>query len=114
MEQMRDVYRVAEERGILDQFLLVPVSLFRDSRYVGVSNPSKLLYVLMLARLYADPHEDGAGNTYILYPLREVCENLNCTTPTAVQYIEELEHWGLIKRGKKRNGFASRFYLMLF
>lgn len=88
MGQVMDVYRFAEKEGILDGFLLVPVSLFHDDKLAGISNPSKLLYVLMLARLYADPKEDKDGHIYITYTLREISGDLNCTTPTAMHYIE--------------------------
>lgn len=94
--------------------LLVPKVLFKDERYCSLSTTAKVLYSLMLDRLkYAAQNRwiDQKGKLYVIYPKREMINDLNSTRYRVDYAVSELKSMGNMVRIVKDNGRPNRFYI---
>ena len=92
----------------------------KDESFKGISNTAKLVYGMLLDRMALSVKNgwlDDTGRVYIYYSVDELCEDLNCSKPTVVKLLAELDSVkgiGLIE--KKRQGFGKpdRIYVKNF
>ena len=97
-------------------FYRLPKALITDPRFNDVSNNAKLLYGLMLDRMSLSAKNgwfDEENRVYIKYAVATIMEDLNCSKPTAVGMIRELQNIGLIDV-VQQNGFANIIYVKNF
>lgn len=97
-------------------FYRLPKALITDPRFKDVSNNAKLLYGLMLDRMSLSAKNgwfDEENRVYIKYVVATIMEDLNCSKPTAVGMIKELQNIGLIDV-VQQNGFANIIYVKNF
>lgn len=97
-------------------FYRLPKALITDPRFKDVSNNAKLLYGLMLDRMSLSAKNgwfDEENRVYIKYAVATIMEDLNCSKPTAVGMIKELQNIGLIDV-VQQNGFANIIYVKNF
>lgn len=92
-------------------FYRVPRLLIKDERFKGLSSDAKLLYGLMLDRMFLSMKNgwlDDENRAYIIYTVDAIMEDLGCAKATCVKIMKELDTEngiGLIE--KKRRGLGK-------
>lgn len=100
-------------------FLPMPYMLIDHPAYKELGAGEKILYTLMLNRLSlsgrnSDKFTDRKGRLYIIYTVQHVCQDMNCSKPTAVKYLENLTKIGLIERVRQGQGKPAITYIKDF
>lgn len=101
-------------------FFRIPKILITDKRYKDLSIAAKMLYGLMLERMSLSRKNkwlDEENRVYIVYSIEKVAEDLNCSPPTAVKAMAELDSVkgiGLIERKKRGQGNPDIIYVKNF
>ena len=75
-------------------FVRVPKLLLQHEAFQRISSEAKLLYSLLLDRVglsHKNGWRDKQNRIYIIYPIAEVMEEMNCGKNKAVQLLDELE-----------------------
>lgn len=99
------------------QFYTIPKRLILDPEFKGISLGSKVLYGMLLDRtmLSLKNHWLGEENrVYIIYPIDEICTDLNVTKPTSIKFLTELKEIGLIEAKRQGRGSPSIIYVKKF
>lgn len=102
-----------------DQFAFyrIPRLLIKDPHFKGLSSDAKLLYGLMLDRMALSMKNhwlDNENRAYIIYSISNVMEDINCSKPTCVKIMKELDSFGLIERKRKGLGKPDIIYVKNF
>ena len=99
-------------------FVRVPKILLQHEFYQRISPEAKLLYSLLLDRVslsHRNGWKDKANRIYIIYPIAEIMEEMNCGKNKAVQLLDELEQKaGLIERKRQGLGKPNMIYVKSF
>lgn len=101
-------------------FFRMPKILFQDKKFASISCEAKLLYGIMLDRMSLSRKNgwlDEKERVYIIFTVDEIMEMINCSKPTAVKILAELDTGsgvGLIERQRKRFNCPSRIYVKNF
>ena len=99
-------------------FVRVPKLLLQHEAYQRISPEAKLLYSLLLDRVglsHKNGWKDKENRIYIIYPIAEVMEEMNCGKNKAVQLLDELEQKaGLIERKRQGLGKPNLIYVKSF
>lgn len=99
-------------------FVRVPKLLLQHETYQRISSEAKLLYSLLLDRVglsHKNGWRDKQNRIYIIYPIAEVMEEMNCGKNKAVQLLDELEQKaGLIERKRQGLGKPNLIYVKSF
>lgn len=98
-------------------FYRIPRLLIKDEHFKGLSSDAKLLYGLMLDRMTLSMRNhwlDDSNRAYIVYSLNNVMEDINCSKPTCVKIMKELDSFGLIERKRKGLGKPDIIYVKNF
>ena len=99
-------------------FVRVPKLLLQHESYQRISSEAKLLYSLLLDRVglsHKNGWRDKQNRIYIIYPIAEVMEEMNCGKNKAVQLLDELEQKaGLIERKRQGLGKPNLIYVKRF
>lgn len=91
--------------------------LIKDQHFKGLSSDAKLLYGLMLDRMALSMKNhwlDNENRAYIIYSISNVMEDINCSKPTCVKIMKELDSFGLIERKRKGLGKPDIIYVKNF
>lgn len=99
-------------------FVRVPKLLLQHEAYQRISSEAKLLYSLLLDRVslsHKNGWKDKQNRIYIIYPIAEIMEEMNCGKNKAVQLLDELEQKaGLIERKRQGLGKPNLIYVKSF
>ena len=101
-------------------FYKIPVLLFKDDRFKGISSDAKLLYSLLLARMSLSVKNgwiDDENRVYIYFTAKEVMEELNVGSEKCTRIFAELDSekgCGLIIRKRQGQGKPDMLYVMNF
>ena len=99
-------------------FVRVPKILLQHETYQRISSEAKLLYSLLLDRVgisLRSGWKDKQDRVYIIYPIAEIMEEMNCGKNKAVQLLDELEQKaGLIERKRQGLGKPNLIYVKSF
>lgn len=98
-------------------FYRIPRLLIKDQHFKGLSRDAKLLYGLMLDRMALSMKNhwlDNENRAYIIYSISNVMEDINCSKPTCVKIMKELDSFGLIERKRKGLGKPDIIYVKNF
>ena len=99
-------------------FVRIPKLLLQHESYQRISSEAKLLYSLLLDRVglsHKNGWRDKQNRIYIIYPIAEVMEEMNCGKNKAVQLLDELEQKaGLIERKRQGLGKPNLIYVKSF
>ena len=93
---------------------MLPKALFSSERYASVPADAKLLYALLLDRRSLSEKngwKDENGDTFLYYPITEICAAIGCGHCKAASLIHALEQAELLRRKKCGLGRADRFYV---
>ena len=91
--------------------------LIKDQHFKGLSSDAKLLYGLMLDRMALSMKNhwlDNENRAYIIYSISNVMDDINCSKPTCVKIMKELDSFGLIERKRKGLGKPDIIYVKNF
>ena len=101
-------------------FFRIPKQLFSDPTFKHVSAEAKILYGLLLDRMSLSKKSgwaDEEDRVYIVFPLEEIQEQLDCCREKAIKLLNELEEVkgiGLIERVRRGLGQPSIIYVKDF
>lgn len=98
-------------------FYRIPRLLIKDQHFKGLSSDAKLLYGLMLDRMALSMKNhwlDNENRAYIICSISNVMEDINCSKPTCVKIMKELDSFGLIERKRKGLGKPDIIYVKNF
>lgn len=98
-------------------FYRIPRLLIKDPHFKRLSSDAKLLYGLMLDRMALSMKNhwlDNENRAYIIYSISNVMEDINCSKPTCVKIMKELDSFGLIERKRKGLGKPDVIYVKNF
>ena len=93
-------------------FIKVPKAMIKDSAFASLSLASRLLYGLLLDRMNLSMKNkwlDDENRVYIIYQITEIMEDLGVSKKKAIEFLQELEKFGLVE--KRRRGFGLPNYL---
>ena len=98
----------------------IPRVLFTGQQFKGLSIGAKMLYGLLLDRMYLSSRNgwyDDQGRVYIYYPVEEIEETMGCGHSKAVRLLAELDEVkgiGLIERIRQGLGKPAKIYVKQF
>ena len=98
-------------------FIRVPKAMMKDSAFASLSLPSKLLYGLLLDRMNLSMKNkwfDEENRVYIIYQISEIMEDLAISKKKAIEYLQELEKFGLVEKKRRGLGLPSYLYVKSF
>ena len=101
-------------------FYRIPKVMFTEERFKNLSCEAKVLYGLMLDRMSLSTKNgwmDEEGRVYIVFPLADIRELIQCSKQTAVNLVHELDTEqgiGLIEKSRPGLGKANVFYVKNF
>lgn len=101
-------------------FYRIPKILFTSDCFKILSCESKVLYGLLLDRMSLSVKNrwfDEVDRVYIIFPLEEVCELMNCAKQKAIKMMAELDSTkgiGLIEKKRLGLGKANVIYVKNF
>jgi len=101
----------------LYSFYRIPKQLLTDEAYAGLSVESKLLYGMMIDKMGLSMKNkwiDEDDRVYVVYPISEIQEELNVSKKKAMEYLNELERFGLVTKKVRGLGLPSLLYPMNF
>ena len=90
------------------QMIYIPKRLFSSHAYSKLSAKAKVLYALLLG---SSEREGMTKPLYSDYSIREICDDLCCSSNEAAELLTELSMYKLIAYGKDRiivNDFEER------
>ena len=91
-------------------FIRIPKELFRNPYYGSLSPESRMLYGFLLDRMNlswanGDKWRNSQGEPFVIFPLAEIQQRLNCGKNKAVALLKKLEAQNLIRRDRpKKDG----------
>ena len=98
------------------QFFQLPVQLYTDEKYRGLSQNSKVAYAIFRnqAQLsFRNGFFEKNGDIYIYYSWKKLEEVMNISRGTVQKILKELEEIGLIERCKQFYNSASKIYVKM-
>ena len=99
------------------QFYRIPKLLITSDQFKDVSAEAKLLYGLLLDRMAVSMKNhwlDEQNRAYIIYPIKEIAEDLSISQRKTSDYLSELEQFGLIEKKQRGQGKPSILYVKNF
>jgi len=98
-------------------FIRVPKAMMKDDAFASLSLASKLLYGLLLDRMNLSMKNkwfDDENRVYIIYQITEIMEDLGISKKKAIEYLQELEKFGLVEKKRRGLGLPSYLYVKSF
>ena len=98
-------------------FIKIPRMLLLDSTFAPLSIQSKLLYGVLLDRMGLSMRNgwfDEENRVYIIYQISEIQDDLGFSKRKAIDYLTELEKFGLVEKKRRGRGIPSILYIKSF
>lgn len=98
-------------------FIRIPRTMLTDKMFAELSLQAKVLYGLLLDRMGLSMKNgwvDKDNKVYIIYQIAEIQEDLGFSKKKAIDYLAELETFGLIEKKRRGLGLASIIYVKSF
>ncbi len=103
------------------RFLRLPYVLITDREHFGkLSYGAKILYAMLLERMNLSRENkwfDDENSVYIIFTIDEISEKMNCSNPTAIKMLQELDDEsgvGLISKKRQGAGHPTIIYVKKF
>ncbi|MBQ4645181.1 MAG: replication initiator protein A [Clostridia bacterium] len=97
-----------------DYFIILPLKLFCEEKYAGLSANAIILYCLFLNRtkfsMQNKNFKDEKG-VFIHYSTKQMTTHLRCSVNSAKKTLRELEKAELIKKEYQQNGLPIKIYV---
>jgi predicted transcriptional regulator len=88
-----------------------------DGIFSELSVQAKLVYGMLLDRMSVSLKNrwlDEQNRAYIIYPVKDIAEDLKISLRKAIDYLTELENFGLIEKKQRGQGKPSIIYVKNF
>lgn len=98
-------------------FIRIPRVLLVDPLFAPLTIQSKLLYGVLLDRMGISMRNgwfDELNRVYIIYQISEIQEDLGFSKKKAIDYLTELEIFGLVEKKRRGRGLPSILYIKSF
>lgn len=98
-------------------FIRIPRVLLVDQMFSPLSIQAKLLYGVFLDRMGISMRNgwfDEKNRVYIIYQISEIQEDLGFSKKKAIDYLTELEQFGLVEKKRRGRGLPSILYIKSF
>ena len=98
-------------------FIRIPRTLLLDDMFSSLSLPAKVLYSVLLDRMSLSMKNkwfDKENKVYIIYQIAEIQSDLGFSKKKAMDYLAELEKFGLIEKKKRGLGLPNLIYVKSF
>ena len=98
-------------------FIRIPRVLLVDQLFSPLSIQSKILYGVLLDRMGISMRNgwfDELNRVYIIYQISEIQEDLGFSKKKAIDYLTELEQFGLVEKKRRGRGLLSILYVKSF
>lgn len=98
-------------------FIRIPRVLLVDQLFSPLSLQSKILYGVLLDRMGISMRNgwfDELNRVYIIYQISEIQGDLGFSKKKAIDYLTELEQFGLVEKKRRGLGLPSILYVKSF
>lgn len=98
-------------------FIRIPRMLLIEETFSSLTLQSKMLYSVLLDRMTLSMKNgwfDEKNRAYIIYPIAEIMKDLGFSKKKAMDYLNELEAFGLVVKKKRGFGLPSIIYVKSF
>lgn len=98
-------------------FIRIPKAMLTDKTFASLSLQAKMLYGILLDRMGLSMKNgwfDSENKVYIIYQIAEIQEDLGFTKKKAIEYLGELEKFGLVEKKRRGLGLPSILYVKSF
>lgn len=98
-------------------FIRIPWVLLVDQLFAPLSIQAKLLYGVFLDRMGISMRNgwfDEKNWVYIIYQISEIQDDLGFSKKKAIDYLTELEQFGLVEKKRRGRGLPSILYIKSF
>ena len=95
-------------------YVNIPKALIHEEAFSDVSLEAKMLYGLIMERMgmyWKNKWQDEQGRVYVLYPVKEIMEDMNRGETSVGKYLSELEEAKLLERVQSAPGRPCKLYL---
>jgi hypothetical protein len=98
-------------------FVRIPKMMLKDKRFADLSLAAKMLYGLLLDRMNLSMKNgwlDDENRVYIIYQIAEIQEDLGYSKKKSIEFLGELETFGLIEKKRRGLGLSNIVYVKSF
>ena len=98
-------------------FIRIPRVLLVDSLFEPLTIQAKLLYGVLLDRMGVSMRNgwfDEKNRVYIIYQISEIQTDLGFSKKKSIDYLTELEQFGLVEKKRRGRGLPSILYVKSF
>lgn len=98
-------------------FIRIPRMLLTEETFGKLTLQSKMLYSILLDRMTLSMKNgwfDDQNRAFIIYPISEIQSDLGFSKKKAMDYLAELEQFGLVEKKKRGFGLPSIIYVKSF
>ena len=98
-------------------FIRIPRMLLTEKTFSSLTLQSKMLYSVLLDRMSLSMKNawfDEENRVFIIYPITEIQSDLGFSKRKAMDYLSELESFGLVQKKKRGFGLPNIIYVKSF
>lgn len=95
-------------------YVNIPKVLIKEEAFSNVSLEAKMLYGLILEKMgmyRKNKWQDEMGRVYVIYPVKDMMEDMNRSESSIGKYLSELETVNLLERHQDKPGMPCKLYL---
>lgn len=99
------------------QFIMIPRVMYASKEFEGLSYAAKLLYGLLRDKCSLSAKNnwvDENGRVYIIYTISDIMRDMCMSEKMAVQYLKELETFGLVEKKRRGLGMPNLLFVKSF
>ena len=98
-------------------FVRIPKVMLTDKTFADLSCQAKMLYGVLLDRMGLSMRNgwlDEENRVYIIYQIAEIQEDLGFSRKKSIDYLAELEQFGLVEKKRRGLGLSNILYVKSF
>ena len=98
-------------------FVRIPKVMLTDKKFTDLSIQAKMLYGVLLDRMGLSMKNgwlDDENRVYIIYQISEIQEDLGFSKKKSIDYLAELEAFGLVEKRRRGLGLSNIIYVKSF
>lgn len=98
-------------------FIRIPKVMLTEERFSSLSLSAKILYGLLLDRMSLSARNgwlDEEKRVYIIFKIEEIQDILGFSKKKSIDYLNELEQFGLVEKKRRGLGLPSILYIKSF
>lgn len=98
-------------------FIKIPRVMIAEKEFSDLSLQARILYALLLDRMSLSRKNewfDEDNRVFIVYPIADIQADLGFTRKKAMEYLSELESFGLVEKKKRGFGLPNIIYVKSF